>query len=234
MQRSGPFWGAGTSSPSGGRACCARARIVKALRACFRRRGLCRGRAVGLAGFAGQRDPYRRLRHRVSIRRAARRPRYYLHSSPEFDCKKLLAAGEKRIFALAHVFRNGERGALHHPEFTMLEWYRADEPYRGLDRRLRRLLRIAAQAAGRDAFSLRRGAASTLSRSRNSSPSPRPSSVMPASICSRMCSTIATPWRRRPRGSACGSSPTITGRTFSARSCRTGSSRSSAMAARRS
>ena len=57
---------------------------------------------------------------------------FYLHSSPEFACKKLLAAGEERIFTFARVFRNGERGALHHPEFTMLEWYRVGEDYRRL------------------------------------------------------------------------------------------------------
>ena len=43
-----------------------------------------------------------------------RRP-LYLHTSPEFACKKLLAAGEERIFTFAPVFRNRERGALHHP-----------------------------------------------------------------------------------------------------------------------
>src|SRR3954465_2247118 len=53
----------------------------------------------------------------------------YLHPSPEFACKKLLAAGERRIFDFARVFRNRERSALHHPEFTLLEWYRAEEPY---------------------------------------------------------------------------------------------------------
>ena len=56
----------------------------------------------------------------------------YLHTSPEFAMKKLLAAGETRIFALARVFRNRERGALHAPEFTMLEWYRVDAPLEAL------------------------------------------------------------------------------------------------------
>ena len=60
------------------------------------------------------------------------RARLYLRTSPEFACKKLLAAGERRIVEFAKVFRNRERGALHHPEFTLIEWYRAGEPYRTL------------------------------------------------------------------------------------------------------
>ena len=74
--------------------------------------------------------------------------RLYLRTSPEFACKKLLAAGERRIVEFAKVFRNRERGALHHPEFTLIEWYRAGEPYRTLMGDCVTMLRTAARAAG--------------------------------------------------------------------------------------
>jgi len=80
----------------------------------------------------------------------ADRRRLYLHTSPEFTMKKLLAAGEPRIFQLARVFRNGERSATHHPEFTMLEWYRAGAGYRDLMMDCRHLVRAACRAAGVD------------------------------------------------------------------------------------
>jgi elongation factor P--(R)-beta-lysine ligase len=79
----------------------------------------------------------------------------YLHTSPEFACKKLLAAGEPRIFEFARVFRNRERGALHHPEFTMLEWYRAREPYETLMEDCAVVLALATRAVGTRKLSFR-------------------------------------------------------------------------------
>lgn len=74
--------------------------------------------------------------------------RMYLHTSPEFAMKKLLAAGEIRIHAFAHVWRNRERGPLHSPEFTMLEWYRVGQDYTVLMDDCAAFLRCAAETAG--------------------------------------------------------------------------------------
>jgi lysyl-tRNA synthetase class 2 len=80
---------------------------------------------------------------------------FYLHTSPEFACKKLLAAGETRIFSLGAVYRNRERGPLHHPEFTMLEWYRVGETYESLMADCAALLELAAERAGATRFVFR-------------------------------------------------------------------------------
>ena len=79
----------------------------------------------------------------------ATRQTLYLHTSPEFAAKKLLAAGEERIFEFARVFRNRERGRLHAPEFTMLEWYRVRADYRAVIADTLALLRLAAEQAQR-------------------------------------------------------------------------------------
>jgi elongation factor P--(R)-beta-lysine ligase len=79
----------------------------------------------------------------------------YLRTSPEFACKKLLAAGEPRIFEFARVFRDRERGPLHLPEFTMLEWYRADAAYDAVMADSIVVIAHAAQATGIGQFSFR-------------------------------------------------------------------------------
>lgn len=79
----------------------------------------------------------------------------YLRTSPEFACKKLLAAGETRIFEFARVFRDRERGRLHLPEFTMLEWYRANEAYDAVMADCIVLIAHAAQATGIGQFAFR-------------------------------------------------------------------------------
>lgn len=76
----------------------------------------------------------------------------YLHISPEFAMKRLLAAGEEKIFFLGKCWRKGEEGPLHAPEFTMLEWYRAGAPYEQVMDDCVEIARIAARTAGADAL----------------------------------------------------------------------------------
>jgi elongation factor P--(R)-beta-lysine ligase len=83
------------------------------------------------------------------------RQRWFLHTSPEFACKKLLAAGERKIFTLAPVYRNREHGDLNASEFTMLEWYRAEESYAAVIEDTLRVVQAAAKAAGCTAFGFR-------------------------------------------------------------------------------
>jgi lysyl-tRNA synthetase class 2 len=79
----------------------------------------------------------------------------YLHTSPEFAMKKLLVAGMPRIWQLAHVFRDGERGAAHHPEFALLEWYRAGGTTEALVEDCVGLLRACQHAAAADCLAWR-------------------------------------------------------------------------------
>src|SRR6185312_8625853 len=79
----------------------------------------------------------------------------YLRTSPEFACKKLLAAGEQKVVEFARVFRDRERGVLHLPEFTMLEWYRAGTSYDAVMADSVTVIAYAAEATGIGTFSFR-------------------------------------------------------------------------------
>ncbi|MCB9979086.1 MAG: EF-P lysine aminoacylase GenX [Rhodospirillales bacterium] len=91
---------------------------------------------------------------RLSPDRASRE-RLYLHTSPEFAMKKLLVAGAPEIYQIAHVFRNAEGSTLHSPEFSMLEWYRAESGYRQIMDDCVGLLRTCAEALKIDAYTYR-------------------------------------------------------------------------------
>ena len=71
---------------------------------------------------------------------------WYLQTSPELAMKRLLAAGHQRIFQICRCWRDGERGRFHLPEFTMLEWYRADADYTDLMTDCEELLLAVASA----------------------------------------------------------------------------------------
>lgn len=76
----------------------------------------------------------------------------YLHTSPEFAMKKLLVAGELRLYQIAHTYRNAERSSRHHPEFAMMEWYRAHADTAAIKEDCIRLVRACAIASGKKIF----------------------------------------------------------------------------------
>lgn len=125
----------------------ARNRIQAALRAWLADEGFTEVDPAALAVSPGNEAHLHAFRTEAIGSDGLSRP-LYLHTSPEFAMKKLLAAGETRIHAFTHVWRNRERGALHAPEFTMLEWYRAGEGYERLMADAVAVLRLAAEVAG--------------------------------------------------------------------------------------
>lgn len=129
----------------------ARQRVQAALRAFFGARDFVEVETPILQVSPGNETHLKAFATELERPDGTRTPRY-LHTSPEFTAKKLLAAGEARLFTFARVFRNGERTALHHPEFTMLEWYRAHESYEGLMRDCTALLAVTAEAVGARVF----------------------------------------------------------------------------------
>lgn len=108
-----------------------RADMVKSLREFFDRRGYVEVDTPALQVSPGMEPHLTAFETSLGEPGGGRRP-VYLHTSPEFAMKKLLAAGMQRIFQLARVFRDGERTARHHPEFSMLEWYRTGAGWRDI------------------------------------------------------------------------------------------------------
>ena len=124
----------------------ARNRVKAALRTWFEAQGFVEVDTASLQASPGNETHLHAFATELVAPDGVRRP-LYLHTSPEFACKKLLAAGEEKIFTFAPVFRNRERSALHHPAFTMLEWYRVREPYESLMQDCAVLLALAAREA---------------------------------------------------------------------------------------
>lgn len=135
-----------------------RARVLTAIRAYFSGSGFIEVETAALQKSPGIDRHIQPLR--TSIRGAFETEpvERFLHTSPEFSMKKLLAAGESKIFQICHVYRDGEEGALHHPEFTLLEWYRSEETYEALVNDVKAIVSRSAEAA--DVQSLQYGSAS--------------------------------------------------------------------------
>jgi lysyl-tRNA synthetase class 2 len=166
----------------------ARGRIGRALRAWFEAQGFVEVEASVLQVSPGNETHLHAFATELIAPGGERQP-LYLHTSPEFACKKLLAAGEEKIFTFAPAFRNRERGALHHPAFIMLEWYRVGASCETLMDDCAALLRIAAAAGGATRFAF---------RGREADPLAEPERLTVADACRRLAgidliATLASP-----------------------------------------
>lgn len=153
MSRPSPWWSRSAHEDRRPRLL-ARNRITARLRARFAAEGFVEIEAAALQVSPGNETHLHAFSTEEVALDGARRP-LHLHTSPEFAAKKLLAAGEDRLVAFARVFRNRERSALHHPEFTMLEWYRARTDYTAMMADCAEILGRAAEAAGVARFTFR-------------------------------------------------------------------------------
>jgi lysyl-tRNA synthetase class 2 len=142
----------------------ARMRIAAALREYFAAHGFVEVESTVLTVSPGN-ETHLHAFETDLVRPSGTRERRYLRTSPEFACKKLLAAGEQRIVEFARSFRNRERGALHYPEFTLIEWYRANAPYELLMDDCAAILALAAKIAGSSRFSFRERAVDPFAKS---------------------------------------------------------------------
>jgi elongation factor P--(R)-beta-lysine ligase len=132
----------------------ARSAVTKAIRGWFDEQGFVEVE-TGILQISPGNETHLHAPRTELVRGDGARTTRYLRTSPEFACKKLLAAGEQKIFEFARVFRDRERGDLHLPEFTMLEWYRANAGYDSIMADTVVVIAHAAQATGIGQFSFR-------------------------------------------------------------------------------
>jgi lysyl-tRNA synthetase class 2 len=132
----------------------ARSAIIRAIRAWFDEQGFSEVE-TGILQVSPGNETHLHAPRTDLVGADGMRAMRYLRTSPEFACKKLLAAGEEKIFEFARVFRDRERGDLHLPEFTMLEWYRANAGYDAVMTDSVVVIARAAQATGIGRFSFR-------------------------------------------------------------------------------
>jgi lysyl-tRNA synthetase class 2 len=141
-----------------------RSRILAAVRRFFGRRGFVEVETPALQASPGLEPHLRAFRTELHDPDSGTAAPRWLHTSPEYAMKKLLVAGLPRIWQLAHAFRDGEKSATHHPEFAMLEWYRAGASWRDLVADCTALLRVCQKAAGTELLAWRGCTADTRCR----------------------------------------------------------------------
>lgn len=156
-----------------------RARIARAARDWFAAEGFVEVEPAALAATPGAEV------HVQGFESAGR----WLHASPEFAMKKLVAAGEEKIFFLGKCWRRGETGPLHAEEFTMLEWYRAGAPYERVMQDCIDLARLAAREIGADALRW---------RGRSCTPFAEPQKITVREAMARYIGPPASPPARAP------------------------------------
>ncbi len=128
----------------------ARRAAVKAVRAYFQAEGFLEVETPALQVSPGIERHIHAFKTTLVAQEGLEPPKVrYLHTSPEFAMKKLLAGGLEKIVQLCPVYRDGEWTALHHPAFTMLEWYRAQADYTAIMDDSLRVLQQVAKAAHR-------------------------------------------------------------------------------------
>ncbi|MBU0500719.1 MAG: EF-P lysine aminoacylase GenX [Gammaproteobacteria bacterium] len=121
----------------------ARAALQARLRAFFMARGVMEVETPILSRHAGTDPAIELLQTRYTGPGAPAGLPLYLHSSPEFPMKRLLAAGSGPIYQICRAFRDGELGRRHNPEFTLLEWYRPGFDHHALMDEVAALVRVA-------------------------------------------------------------------------------------------